>query len=213
MAATRHFNKERQKKLEAGKPPPPDIIWRKSSTRQCREALWKVVEKPGEEEERSLQTVEKWTACHIYRGLVPTSLAKEWGKVFKDSPDSVAQHVSRSFCRYVEMEAREQLWKPRCATTVDWEKDNHITTSMKQTRTSQGQREGWRQIYGRKLREGECLCGRAIIEHNREQCPGEQRDTRVADQAVIDTLLGLRRKDIMERRGNMAIKDLEVDET
>lgn len=78
---------------------------------------------------------------------------------------------------------------------------------------SKGSSEGWKQIYGRKLREGECLCGRAITEHNIEQCPGEQRDTRVADQAVIDSLLGLRHMDAMERRGNMVIKELEVDET
>ena len=40
-----------------------------------------------------------------------------------------------------------------------------------------------------------------------------QRDTRVADQAIIETLLGLRRMDIMERRGQMTVKEFEVDDT
>ncbi|KAK3827389.1 MAG: hypothetical protein J3R72DRAFT_517314 [Linnemannia gamsii] len=42
----------------------------------------------------------------VLRGIMG---AKEWGKVFKDNSDSSAQHMSRWFCRYVEMEAREQL--------------------------------------------------------------------------------------------------------
>ena len=154
----------------------PDIAWRKSRTSACREALWSVVEKPGEEEWQQ-QTEEAWTASHIYRGLVPIALAKAWDKVFKDIPASIAQHVSRLFCRYVEKEARERLWKPRCEVTVKWEMANNITASMKQKRTTERQSNGWKQIYGRKLREDECLCGRANTEHDGERCPGEQRDT------------------------------------
>ncbi|KAG9064400.1 hypothetical protein KI688_003588 [Linnemannia hyalina] len=71
----------------------------------------------------------------------------------------------------------------------------------------------WKKIYGRKLREDECLCGRTVAEHREQRCPGEQGDTRVAHRAVIDTLLGLRRMDIMERKGNMVIKELEEEHT
>ena len=46
-----------------------------------------------------------------------------------------------------------------------------------------------------------------------QRCPGEQRDNRVVDRAVIDILLGLRRMDIMERKGNMVIKELEEEHT
>ncbi|KAG9072619.1 hypothetical protein KI688_000390 [Linnemannia hyalina] len=90
---------------------------------------------------------------------------------------------------------------------------------MKHTHTTKDQRarwtqtHRWQQIYGRKLREDEYLCGRAVAEHKEQRCPGEQSDTRVADQAVIDTLLGLRRMDIMERRGSMVIKELEEERT
>ena len=43
---------------------------------------------------------------------------------------------------------------------------------------------------------------------------GEQRDTHeVADQAVINTLLGRRKMDIMEKRGTMNVKEFEDDDT
>jgi len=50
---------------------------------------------------------EKWTICHILRGLVPKALATEWARVFKEMPKSVVEHVSRLFCRFVE-EGREK---------------------------------------------------------------------------------------------------------
>ncbi|KAG9063329.1 hypothetical protein KI688_004211 [Linnemannia hyalina] len=83
---------------------------------------------------------------------------------------------------------------------------------MKHARTTKEQRAQWtqthrrQQIYGRKLREDEYLCGRAIAEHKEQRCPGEQSGTRVADRAIIDALLGLRRMGIMGRRGNMVTK-------
>jgi len=46
-----------------------------------------------------------------------------------------------------------------------------------------------------------------------DECPGEQSDTRVADQAVIDTLLGLRLMDVMEKRGAMKVKAFEDEST
>lgn len=115
---------------------------------RCREALWKVSKKSGEEEERSQQ---------------PETLPKN-------------------------------------------EKANHITNSIRQTRATEGQRERRRRLYGQKLREDECLCGRTRAGHDRERCPGEQNDIRVADHAVIESLLGRSRMHIMERRGNMVIK-------
>ncbi|KAF9547211.1 hypothetical protein EC957_008721 [Mortierella hygrophila] len=164
----------------------PETVWRMPRTRKLRRTLWQAVKRPGEEEEEEPEqhTPSAWTVCHIYRGLVLKALAKQWSKVFKDVAKSITQHVSRLFCRYVEKEAREQIWKPRRERTIR-----------------------------RKLREDERLCGQAVAEHREQRCPGEQSDTRVADQAVIVTLLGLRRMDIMERRGNMVIKELEEEHT
>jgi len=211
--ATRHYNKQRQKKLQLGKQPPKDIAWTMPRTSACRKALWQVVERPGEEQDHQQHCTKAWTVCHLFRGLVPTALTKEWGKVFKEIPEKITQHVSRLFCRYIEKEARERLWKPRCERTAEWERENNITQSMKVAKIAQNERTAWKQIYGRKLQEGECLCGRAVAEHEGQRCPGEQRDTRMANQAVIDSLLGLRRMDIMERRGKMTINELEADDT
>jgi ribonuclease HI len=216
--SARHYNKEREKKRKLGEKPPQEIVWLRPRTRDCREALIRVVNGTGlreEEEEAQEHTArdDRWMAYHLYRGLVPKALTKEWGKVFKNMPESVVQHTCRLFCRFVEREARETLWKPRCEATVEWEKENGITQRQKEKTPTERRRGVWKQIYGRTQRENECLCGRDMEEHEAGRCPGEQSDTRVADQAVIDTLLGLRHMDIMERRGNMTTKEFEVDDT
>ncbi|OAQ22415.1 hypothetical protein K457DRAFT_143451 [Linnemannia elongata AG-77] len=46
-------------------------------------------------------------------------------------PKSVAEHVSRLFCKYIEKEGREKIWKPRCERTVEWEKQQGITERRK----------------------------------------------------------------------------------
>ncbi|KAF9136434.1 hypothetical protein BGX30_011193 [Mortierella sp. GBA39] len=153
--------------------------------------------------------------------LVPNVPATQWGKVFKDVPESITQHERHLFCRYVEKEAREQLWKPRYERPIRWEEESNIKNSMKRTRTTKDQRAQWTQsyrwhqiqIYGRKLREDECLCGRAVAEHKEQRCPGEQSDTQVTDREVTDALLGLGCMDIMERKDNMGIKELEEEHT
>ena len=50
-------------------------------------------------------------------------------------------------------------------------------------------------------------------EHENDRCPGAQNDKQVADRAVIETLLGRRRMDIMERRGAMIVKNFEEEDT
>jgi hypothetical protein len=73
---------------------------------------------------------EKWIVCHILKGLVPKALLTEWAIVFK-MPKNVVEHVSRLFCRFIENEGREKIWKPRCKRTVEWEKQNGITEKRK----------------------------------------------------------------------------------
>ncbi|KAF9549611.1 hypothetical protein EC957_003147 [Mortierella hygrophila] len=179
----------RQKQLKPGKQPLSETVWRIPRTSKLLKALWQAIKRPGEEEEEELEqhTLNAWAVSHIYRGLVPKALVTQWSKVFKDVAES----------RY--------------------EEENIITNSMKRTRTTKDQRaqwtqtHRWKQIYGRKLREDECLCGRAVTKHKEQRCSGEQNNTRVVDGAVINTLLGLRRMDIMERIGNMVIKELEEE--
>ena len=69
----------------------------------------------------------RWTVHHIYRGLVSKALAGQWDKAFRDVPKSIAHHVSRFFCRFIEKEGREKIWKPRRDRTIEWEKQQGIT--------------------------------------------------------------------------------------
>jgi hypothetical protein len=52
-----------------------------------------------------------------------------------------------------------------------------------------------------------------LEEYEDDRCPGVQNDTQAADRAVIETLLGRRGMDIMERRGAMTVKNFEVEDT
>ena len=145
---------------------------------------------------------------------MPKALTTQWSSVFQDPPKSIVQHVCRLFSRFVEKEGREKLWKPRCERTVEWEKQQGITEKRKHNKpTTQRNQNEWQQIYGRRPQENECLCGHAIDAYEAGRCPGEQSDTRVADQAVIDTLLGLRLMDVMEKRGAMKVKAFEDENT
>ncbi|OAQ28675.1 hypothetical protein K457DRAFT_1832896 [Linnemannia elongata AG-77] len=103
--ATKHYNRERKKRRKEGETEPKEIEWVATSDRN-----------------EGYTGDEKWTVCHILRGLVPKALATEWAKVFKEMPKSVAEHVSRLFCKFIEKEGREKIWKPRCERTVEWEK-------------------------------------------------------------------------------------------
>jgi len=117
---------------------------------------------------------EKWTACHILSGLVTKALATEWARVFKEMPKSIVEHVSRSLCQFIEEEGREKIWKPQCERTVKWERQHGITVRQKHKPPEDQPRSQWQQIYGRKLRENECMCGRLLEEHEAQRCPGSR---------------------------------------
>ncbi|KAK3836656.1 MAG: hypothetical protein JOS17DRAFT_734820 [Linnemannia elongata] len=212
--ATRHYNRERMKRRKEGETRPKEIVWVAASVKACREALRRIVQWPSTEDNHEEYTGdEKWTVGHILRGLVPKALAIEWTRVFKDMPKSVVEHVSRLFCRFIEKEGREKIWKPRCERTVEWEKQHRITEKRKHKPPEERPRSQWQQVYGRKPRENECECGRLLAEHESGRCLGVQNDTYTADRAVIETLLGRRRMDIMERRGEMTVKEFEAEDT
>ncbi|KAH7036152.1 hypothetical protein BKA57DRAFT_521286 [Linnemannia elongata] len=121
--ATKHYNRERKKRRKEGETKPKEIEWVAVSVRACKVALRRIIQWPSTEDRHEGYTDdEKWTVCHILRGLVPKALTTEWAKVFKEMPKSVAEHVSRLFCKFIEKEGREKIWKPRCERTVEWEK-------------------------------------------------------------------------------------------
>jgi hypothetical protein len=106
--------------------------------------------------------------------------------------------------RYGNCDAREQS---------NGEKQQGITEKRKHRYPKGRPVSTWQQIFGRKPREDECMCGQLLTKHEDGRCPGVQNDTHEADRAVIETLLGRRRLEIMERRGVMTVKEFEVEDT
>ena len=152
-----------------------------------------------------------WTKCSIYRGLVPRTLATTWRVTLGGLPKPIVSQVTRWFCRYIEREGREQIWKTRCQETVAWEKENGITEQQKKVKAPQGSGRRWQQIYGRTISEQECMCGYLLDDHFDGGCPGEQDDCWRADQQLLKSLLGQRHLGGMEKKGKIVIKSFEEE--
>ena len=175
LIATRHYNKEQKENSKTGKPAPRPIVWRTPRALDCGVALRRLIIWPSLEDGKKQFTGESgWTVCHLFQGFVPKALTTKWSPVFQDPPKSIVQHVCRLFCRFVEKEGREKLWKPRYERTVECEKQQGITEKRKHNKsTTQRDQNEWQQIYGRRPQENECLCGHAIDVHEAGRCPGE----------------------------------------
>lgn len=51
----RHYNKQRQKKLQSGKQSSQDVVWRVTRTKTCRKAVWQIVQRcPSEQRDTRL---------------------------------------------------------------------------------------------------------------------------------------------------------------
>ena len=142
-----------------------------------------------------------WSAGDLYRGITPRSLIKEWSKCFQ-SPGTVARKVIHQFVGYLEKQATELIWKPRCTLTIAREKELGITAKSKRTPYT-GPRGDWSDGYGYITAEGDCPCGSALVEHSNGCCPGPKLDPDAADRNLLESLLGKRRLTLMEGMGRI----------
>src|SRR5690554_3249799 len=62
-----------------------------------------------------------WSIVDLYRGITPRSLAQEGSRLFF-SPMSVG---------YLGRQATELIWKPRCKTVIERERELGITLRLK----------------------------------------------------------------------------------
>ncbi|KAF9567496.1 hypothetical protein EC968_003221 [Mortierella alpina] len=124
----------------------------------------------------------KWTVADLYRGITPISLIKEWSSLFK-TPPSIAQTVIHKFVGYLAKQATELIWKPRCTTTVAWERTQGITPAQKRA-TYNGPRGDWSAGYGSKFGPDHCPCIHLLADHHNGQCPGPVRDPLAADNTL-----------------------------
>ncbi|KAK3842760.1 MAG: hypothetical protein J3R72DRAFT_508477 [Linnemannia gamsii] len=97
-------------------------------------------------------TNSKWQVADVLRGLTPKSLLLEWSTVFR-GPQSIARAVLHDFVGYLEAQASEMIWKPRCTATVEWELKQGITAKAKKTKYT-GPRGDWSQGYGYITQDG-----------------------------------------------------------
>ncbi|KAH7047728.1 hypothetical protein BKA57DRAFT_493123 [Linnemannia elongata] len=143
----------------------------------------------------------KWHASDLLRGITPKSMLSEWSSVFR-SPKSIAQTVLHKFVGYLEAQASELIWKPRCSETIAWEQAQGITTKDKTSKYT-GPRGDWSNGYGYITRAGFCPCGASLAAHENGHCPGPSLDPTAADARLLESQLGRRRLSLMERMGRI----------
>jgi hypothetical protein len=143
----------------------------------------------------------KWHVSDLLRGITPKSMLSEWSSVFR-SPKSIAQTVLHKFVGYLEAQASELIWKPRCSETIAWEQAQGITTKDKTSKYT-GPRGDWSNGYGYITRAGFCPCGASLAAHEDGHCPGPSLDPIAADARLLESQLGRRRLSLMERMGRI----------
>ncbi|KAG0372043.1 hypothetical protein BGX24_000817, partial [Mortierella sp. AD032] len=84
---------------------------------------------PAPDREQNL----KWRVSDLLRGITPKSMLEEWSKVFR-SPKSIAKTVLHKFVGFLEAQASELIWKPRCSATIAWEQTQGISAKAKSTK-------------------------------------------------------------------------------
>ncbi|KAK3842547.1 MAG: hypothetical protein J3R72DRAFT_490350 [Linnemannia gamsii] len=92
------------------------------------------------------------------------SILRHWWR------QSIAHAVLHKFVGYLEAQASELIWKPRCTATVEWELKQGITAKAKKTKYT-GPRGDWSQGYGYITQDGYCPCGASLAAHEDGRCP------------------------------------------
>ena len=72
----------------------------------------------------------KWNVSDLLRGITPKSMLTEWSAVFR-TPQSIAKTVLHKVLGYLETQATDLIWKPRCSETTAWEQTQGISAKDK----------------------------------------------------------------------------------
>ncbi|KAH7056071.1 hypothetical protein BKA57DRAFT_522147 [Linnemannia elongata] len=104
------------------------------------------------------------------------------------TPQSIAKTVLHKFVGYLETQASERIWKPRCSATIAWEQTQGISAKDKTSKYT-GPRGDWSQGYGYITRDGFCPCGASLATHEDRICPGATKEPRAADERLLETTI------------------------
>ncbi|KAH7047097.1 hypothetical protein BKA57DRAFT_506092 [Linnemannia elongata] len=97
-------------------------------------------------------------------------------------------HENASSQEYLETQASERIWKPRCSATIAWEQTQGISAKDKTSKYT-GPRGDWSQGYGYITRDGFCPCGASLATHEDRICPGATKEPRAADERLLETTI------------------------
>jgi ribonuclease HI len=138
---------------ERGEPPPKlvepkftkikvDIIWNFLTAKV--DGLVQLFEDICDEDTVPLEDtgVRDWSIKDLYHGLTPKSWVAEWKTMFMTSTTTAKYMVGR-FVKAIEEFGRNELWNKRCKFTVDWEKENGITSADKKAKAGSGGRKSF----------------------------------------------------------------------
>ena len=141
----------------------------------------------GEEDEPRTGNQAKWTTQDFYHGLAPKSFTAEWKSCFKTST-SIARYMVGRFVKAIEELGRIEIWNRRCEVTVDWERENGITTMSKRVRG--------RNCVGQHRRSRSDSVGPNL----RQRLATEEKEIRTeADNRIVQSYLKQSDLDVMER--------------
>ncbi|KAG9061402.1 hypothetical protein KI688_007388 [Linnemannia hyalina] len=129
-----------------------DHVWKCPLAAETTTEIWK--EAMGKINEWGVQATNSYNAARkreykravdscrqnvsdLLRGITPLSMLTEWSAVFR-TPMSIAKTVLHKFVGYLEAQASELIWKPRCLiwkprcfATIAWEQTQGISAKNK----------------------------------------------------------------------------------
>ncbi|KAF9342149.1 hypothetical protein BGX34_008684 [Mortierella sp. NVP85] len=75
----------------------------------------------------------EWTVQDLYHGLTPKALTAKWKKLCQTST-KIATYMAYRFVSKIEEIGKKKIWLERCKVTIEWEKEQGITSVRKRSK-------------------------------------------------------------------------------
>ncbi|KAK3825940.1 MAG: hypothetical protein J3Q66DRAFT_385032 [Benniella sp.] len=75
----------------------------------------------------------EWTVQDLYHGLTPKALTAKWKKLCRTST-KIATYMAYRFISKIEEIGKKKIWLERCKITIEWEKEQGITSVRKRSK-------------------------------------------------------------------------------
>ncbi|KAF8963192.1 hypothetical protein BGZ46_001035 [Entomortierella lignicola] len=81
----------------------------------------------------ALNVMADWTVQDLYHGLTPKVLASKLKRLYTTTR-KIATYMAGRFVETIEGIGKSEIWKRRCEITIEWEREQGITTKDKRSR-------------------------------------------------------------------------------